>query len=387
LWASPNGPKSVYTDDSRTSPPDDLADWDRFVRAVAEQYRGRIGAYELWDMANHSDFFTGSMAELGGYDHCDAGAVKLSAPTPTRRRRCCRWHTTSRRHCTGPASAVEHRLRVRREHPAAPGPGSRCRARGPVLPVRAFRPVPQMYFYNWGSAKVPIVSEFARIASQPREITSAPAGAAGTARPGAAGVGDYLFPGLGNGGYDATHYTRRPKRKSSSSRRRGPSAADGSLWRSGSHPTPPLRRRTTCTRSDGSRQSGTRSRVFQPDAAHRAIPVNDHSSDKATWTFTLDVPQGVTAVANGVPTKRESVKGRTTWTYEERSPLATELIQLAVGDDLSTVQRERCHLPQRDRHQSAGSAGASVRPHPRTAGVGDRPIRPVPAFDLRQPGC
>ncbi len=31
-------------------------------------------------------------------------------------------------------------------------------------------------------------------------------GAAAAARPGAAGVGDRLFPTLGNGGYDVVHY-------------------------------------------------------------------------------------------------------------------------------------------------------------------------------------
>ena len=35
---------------------------------------------------------------------------------------------------------------------------------------------------------------------------AAPAHAAGGASPGAAGIGDRLFPGLGNGGYDVLHY-------------------------------------------------------------------------------------------------------------------------------------------------------------------------------------
>ena len=35
---------------------------------------------------------------------------------------------------------------------------------------------------------------------------AAPAHAAGGASPGAAGIGDRLFPGLGNGGYDVQHY-------------------------------------------------------------------------------------------------------------------------------------------------------------------------------------
>ena len=37
----------------------------------------------------------------------------------------------------------------------------------------------------------------------------------------------------------------------------------------------------------------------QPDAAHTIYPVNDHPADKASYSIRLDVPQGITAVANG----------------------------------------------------------------------------------------
>jgi hypothetical protein len=37
-------------------------------------------------------------------------------------------------------------------------------------------------------------------------IFAAPAHAAGRPSPGSAGLGDRLFPELGNGGYDALHY-------------------------------------------------------------------------------------------------------------------------------------------------------------------------------------
>jgi aminopeptidase N len=51
------------------------------------------------------------------------------------------------------------------------------------------------------------------------------------------------------------------------------------------------------------------------------------------------VPAGITAITNGVPTRRNSTNGRTVWSYEERNPLAAELLQLAVGDDLTIVDR------------------------------------------------
>lgn len=203
-WASPNGPRSVFTDDSRAGPPDDLADWDRFVYAVAERYRGRIGAYELWDLANHPDFFTGSMsvlvemtrrasqvirsvdpaaevvcpsmgelwdsaalaklgefAELGGYDHCDAGAVKLSARNddeppetmlPLARKVERTMHAASAgivMWSTGSAYDVNTQNRVDEER------GAQYAVRFYLSGLHAqYR---RMYFYNWGSAKIPIV--------------------------------------------------------------------------------------------------------------------------------------------------------------------------------------------------------------------------------------
>lgn len=39
----------------------------------------------------------------------------------------------------------------------------------------------------------------------------------------------------------------------------------------------------------------------QADAAHRVFPCNDHPADKAYFTFRITAPAGVTAVANGVP--------------------------------------------------------------------------------------
>src|SRR4029434_8460990 len=37
----------------------------------------------------------------------------------------------------------------------------------------------------------------------------------------------------------------------------------------------------------------------EPNAASTWFPSNDHPSDKATYTFRVTVPEGVTAVANG----------------------------------------------------------------------------------------
>jgi aminopeptidase N len=70
----------------------------------------------------------------------------------------------------------------------------------------------------------------------------------------------------------------------------------------------------------------------QPYFAHLIYPCNDHPRDKATFTFTIDVPAGRDAVANGVQTAHTTSNGRSTWTYRMARPMAPELTQIAVGD-------------------------------------------------------
>ncbi|SFD64504.1 M1 family metallopeptidase [Streptomyces aidingensis] len=79
----------------------------------------------------------------------------------------------------------------------------------------------------------------------------------------------------------------------------------------------------------------------QPDAAHRVFPANDHPSDKALFSFRISAPQGVTAVANGVPAGRTPgpAPGQVTWSYRTLHPMAPELVQIALGD-LDVVHRD-----------------------------------------------
>ncbi|MEP7090127.1 MAG: M1 family metallopeptidase [Nocardioidaceae bacterium] len=202
--------------------------------------------------------------------------------------------------------------------------------------------------------------------------------------PGSAGIGDRLYPTLGNGGYDALHYrlglryatskpsqgidgtmTMRARATTSLSRFDldfsgkgvGSISVDGRLARftrdgedlvitparpiaKGSRfsvtvrhftadPTVPNSEELLSTAffitPDGSATSG------QPNAMHSVFPSNDHPRDKATFSFRFDVPTGTTAVANGVRTGKHRHGKRTVWTYQQRQPMATELTQLAVG--------------------------------------------------------
>jgi len=171
---------------------------------------------------------------------------------------------------------------------------------------------------------------------------------------GALGIGDYLFPTLGNPGYDARHYTLEVRYPTAA-----PAQSISGVVRIDAVATEKLGsfnldfagdsfgaitvngRRVTANQvgedivikltapikagasfavvvpftghiftpvpndvfpfgwfatNDGSVTA------FQPNVAHLSFPVNDHPADTATYTFHLDVPTGVNAVASGVAT-------------------------------------------------------------------------------------
>ncbi|WP_329378519.1 M1 family metallopeptidase [Streptomyces sp. NBC_01351] len=88
----------------------------------------------------------------------------------------------------------------------------------------------------------------------------------------------------------------------------------------------------------------------QADAAHRVFPCNDHPADKAYFTFRITAPAGLTAVANGVPGALPAPRaaGGTTWTYRTLHPMATELAQVSVGKSAVVHGTGPHGLPLRD---------------------------------------
>ncbi|MFF1276433.1 M1 family metallopeptidase [Streptomyces marokkonensis] len=86
----------------------------------------------------------------------------------------------------------------------------------------------------------------------------------------------------------------------------------------------------------------------QADAAHLVFPCNDHPSDKAMFTFRITAPDGHTAVAGGLPAGVDRARGATTWTYRTLHPMATELAQVSIGRS-TVLHRTGPHgLPLRD---------------------------------------
>ncbi|MYX27842.1 M1 family peptidase [Streptomyces sp. SID8381] len=86
----------------------------------------------------------------------------------------------------------------------------------------------------------------------------------------------------------------------------------------------------------------------QADVAHLVFPCNDHPSDKAMFTIHVTAPEGYTAVANGLPVQAARSRAGTTWTYRTQHPMATELTQVSIGRS-AVLHRPGPHgLPVRD---------------------------------------
>ncbi|MFC9006303.1 M1 family metallopeptidase [Streptomyces microflavus] len=86
----------------------------------------------------------------------------------------------------------------------------------------------------------------------------------------------------------------------------------------------------------------------QADAAHRVFPSNDHPSDKARFTFRITAPKDLTAVANGLPAGHTRNGATTTWTYRTEHPMATELAQVSIGRSAVHHHTGPHGLPLRD---------------------------------------
>ena len=81
--------------------------------------------------------------------------------------------------------------------------------------------------------------------------------------------------------------------------------------------------------------------IGQPHVAATWFPVNDHPSDKASYTFRVTVPEGLEAVANGTLEDKSTADGSTTWRWEAREPMASYLATATVGEfDLDSYTKD-----------------------------------------------
>jgi Peptidase family M1 domain/Peptidase M1 N-terminal domain len=69
----------------------------------------------------------------------------------------------------------------------------------------------------------------------------------------------------------------------------------------------------------------------EPHAASSWFPVNDHPSDKASYTFHVTVPNGLDVIANGELKGKQKRGPVTRWTWDEKAPMASYLATVNSG--------------------------------------------------------
>ncbi|MFJ7086217.1 M1 family metallopeptidase [Streptomyces griseus] len=203
--------------------------------------------------------------------------------------------------------------------------------------------------------------------------------------PGAVGLRDPYFPGLGNGGYDVTHYGLELDVDPAAGRLRGTATITAratqdlsafhldllgldvesatvegrraAVNRAGKEltlrPAPGAEGRLRKGRTFTAvvRYSGSPQTVTDPDGSKEGwlptadgavalgeptgsmawFPGNHHPSDKAAYDIGITVPEGLAAISNGELVSRRTANGRTAYRWRTAEPMASYLATVAVG--------------------------------------------------------
>jgi hypothetical protein len=210
-------------------------------------------------------------------------------------------------------------------------------------------------------------------------VSAAPASAAFT--PGAAGGGDPFYPEAGNGGYEVTHYSLKLDYQPQNEQLAGDATISARATQDLSSFNLDFRdlkittltvngeaasfarkgQELTVTPASGLRKgrqftvrvvyAGHVNYVLDPDhskdgwiptddgafvvnepqGAPTWFPVNDTPRDFATYDFAITVPDGRTALANGVLVSTTDNGATTTWRWREDSPMVTYLSTATNG--------------------------------------------------------
>lgn len=255
-----------------------------------------------------------------------------------------------------------------------------------MLPVSALTTdVPAAQAPAPTAAEPPTAESESAAPAEPSTEPSAPADETPAAvRAGADGLGDPLFPQLGNGGYDVQHYTLDLLVDVAATTITGTAAVEAraledldtfnldlsglavtavtvdgqpaNWWMRDDEltiaPAAPLARDATFTAvvsyggvprpvadvsSPGSTPlgwlwyKGGAYVISEPSGAMNWYPVNNHPSDKATYTYRISVPEPYVAAANGVLEQEVAEGGRTTYVWRMDDPMASYLATVHVG--------------------------------------------------------
>jgi len=81
--------------------------------------------------------------------------------------------------------------------------------------------------------------------------------------------------------------------------------------------------------------------LSEPDGSANFYPVNDHPLDKATYTFLVTVPEPFEVAANGVLAETIDNGDTTTFIFETRDPMASYLATINIDEfDIETMKSE-----------------------------------------------
>ncbi|MGW7680348.1 M1 family metallopeptidase [Kribbella sp. NPDC054772] len=87
--------------------------------------------------------------------------------------------------------------------------------------------------------------------------------------------------------------------------------------------------------------------MSQPDRAHLAFPSNDHPSDKARFTVRISPPSDRMGLSGGRLITKYVHGGDTTWVYRTDHPVPTDVLPIAVGKFREVRQTGPQQLPVR----------------------------------------
>ena len=82
-WAAATVTPTDYPVPGAASPPKSLDDWDDFVTAVVERYKGRISAYQIWNEASLAMFYNGRPEKLADMTKRAYDIIKRTDPKAT----------------------------------------------------------------------------------------------------------------------------------------------------------------------------------------------------------------------------------------------------------------------------------------------------------------
>ncbi|MBN1679820.1 MAG: M1 family metallopeptidase [Anaerolineae bacterium] len=100
--------------------------------------------------------------------------------------------------------------------------------------------------------------------------------------------------------------------------------------------------------------------LSEPDGAAGWYPVNDHPLDKATYTFHITVPEPYVVAANGQLADTTAADGSITYTWESQDPIASYLVTVTIGEYVIQTEEGPGGLPIRNYFPPDLAATAAV---------------------------